>query len=117
MLQRVKPEAGEALEIEILDIGGRRLDHHLKLVVMLEPVGVFAITAIGRPPRGLDIGGFPRFRTQGPQQGGGMEGACPHFHVIRLLQRATLFRPESAEFENDILKIHVLSLGKMRFLG
>jgi hypothetical protein len=39
-----------------------------------------------------------------------MKGAGPNLHVVRLLQGATLGGPEFADFENNILKIHVIPL-------
>src|SRR6185437_924879 len=56
----VDAERREAAEIERLAVGGGRLQDDLELVVMLQPVGVLAIAPVGRPARGLDIGGLPR---------------------------------------------------------
>jgi hypothetical protein len=59
----VDAERGEAAEIEVLAVGGRRLEDDLELIVMLQPVGILAIAPVGRPARGLDIGGLPGFGT------------------------------------------------------
>ena len=61
---RIDAERRETAEIQILAVGRRRLQDHLKLVIMLQPVRVFAVAAVGRPARRLDIGGAPRLRTR-----------------------------------------------------
>ena len=37
----------------------------LKLVVVLQAEGVVAVAAVGRPPRGLHVGGAPRLGAHG----------------------------------------------------
>ena len=57
---------------------------------MLQPVGVFAVTAILRPARRLDVGGAPRQRPERPQGGGRMKGSCTDLEVIGLQNDAAL---------------------------
>ena len=57
----------ERLEIEVLDVVGRRLQDHLELVVVLQAVGVLAVAAVLRPARGLHIGRVPRLRPERAQ--------------------------------------------------
>ncbi len=106
MLQGIEVETLETCQVEILDVKGRGLQDHLKLVVVLEPVGIFAVAAVGGATRRLHIGGPPRFGPQGAQQGGGVEGAGADLHVVGLLNDAALVGPITAQFQNDILKVH-----------
>jgi hypothetical protein len=76
----------------------------LKLVVVLQAVGVFAIAAVGGTAAGLHIGGIPGFRADGAQKGGGMKSAGAHFHVIGLDDDTALAGPEVLELENQVLK-------------
>jgi len=49
MLEGIYAELLEAVEIDVLDIYGGRLEYHLELVVVLEPVRVFPIPPVGGP--------------------------------------------------------------------
>ena len=91
-------------QIEVLQVGRGGLQDHLKLVIMLEPVGILPIAPILGTARGLHIGGLPRLGAEGAQSGGGVEGASPHLHVIGLQNHAALLRPEALERENQALK-------------
>ncbi len=73
---------------------------------MLQAVGVLAVTTVSRPAGGLDVGGFPWFRPQGTEQGGGVESPGPDLHIVRLLDDTTLFSPEPVQLHDDVLKIH-----------
>src|SRR6266700_6119758 len=42
-------ECAEALEVDVLHLGRRRLENHLKLVVLVKAVGVFTIASVGGP--------------------------------------------------------------------
>jgi hypothetical protein len=45
----VDADLGEALQVDVLDVVGRGLEDDLVLVVVLEPVGVFAVAAVAGP--------------------------------------------------------------------
>ncbi len=87
-------------EIELLDVGGRRLQDHLELVVVLQAVGVLAIAAVLRAARGLHIGGAPGLRAERAQGGRPMEGAGADLHVIGLQDHAALPGPIGLELQN-----------------
>jgi hypothetical protein len=72
----------EALEVELLQVGRARLEDHLVLVIVLQPVGVLAVAAVGRPAARLDEGGVPRLGAERAQRGRGVEGARAHAHVV-----------------------------------
>ena len=96
--------ARERVQIQLLHILRRRLQDHLILIIVLQPVGVLAIAAVGGPARGLDKGGVPGPRPQRAQGGGGMEGARPHLIVIGLQDQAALGRPEILQGQDQVLK-------------
>ena len=86
----------EAAEIEVLDVGRRRLHDHLELVVVLQAVRVLAVAAILGPARRLDIGRVPRLGPERAQGSRGMEGAGADLDVIGLQDDAALLRPVSS---------------------
>ena len=96
----------EAGEIELLAVGRRRLQDDLELIILLQPVGVFAIAAVGRPPRGLDIGGAPRLGPERAQRRRRMEGAGADLDIVGLQDHAALLRPEALQIEDQRLEAH-----------
>ena len=102
--RRIDAERREAAEIEILAVGRRRLQDDLKLVIMLQPVRVFAIAAVGRAARWLDIGGAPRFRPERAQGGRRVERAGADFDIVGLQDHAALLRPKTLQIQNQGLK-------------
>ena len=106
VVQGVEPDGLEAVQIELLDILGRGLHDHLVLVIVLQAVGVFAVAAVGGAPARLHVGHVPGLRPQGPEQGGGIEGAGPHLDIVGLPDEATLIRPEALQGHEQFLKSH-----------
>ncbi|MPM26107.1 hypothetical protein SDC9_72608 [bioreactor metagenome] len=103
---RFYAQGGEALEVEVDDVGRRRLDDDLVLVVVLQAVGVLAVPAVGGPPGRLHVAHPPRLGSEDPEARGGVHGACAHLYVIGLLDDASLLRPEPFEPKDDFLEIH-----------
>ena len=104
MDQGIDADFHEAAEIQLLQIGRAGLHDHLILVIMLQPVGVFAIAAVRGSAAGLDIGGVPRLRPKCAQRGGGVEGTRADFHVIGLEDDAALFPPIGMEGQDEVLE-------------
>src|SRR5690606_27296666 len=102
--QRVDADDFEALEVELLQVRGARLHHYLVLVVVLQPVGVLAVAAIGGPAAWLDESGVPRRGTERAQRGGGVERARAHPHVVGREDQAALRAPVSVEREDHVLE-------------
>src|SRR4029079_1923084 len=94
----------DRVEIEILQIIRRGLEDDLKLVIVLQTVGIFSITSVLGAARGLNESGTPRFRPQRAKRGGGVKRPCPDLHVIGLQDHAALLRPVMLQRENQILK-------------
>ena len=101
---RIDADGGERLQVQLLQVRRRRLDDHLELVIVLQPVGIFTVAAVLRPARGLHIGGLPRFRPERAQRGRRMKRARSHFHVVGLQDHAALVRPEPLQGENETLE-------------
>src|SRR3974377_2104472 len=72
--------------------------------MLVEAVGVFPVTAVGGPTRGLNVGDAVRAGTKDTEKGFGMHGARANFSVVGLLENAVLFVPEVHEFEDEGLK-------------
>ena len=104
MYQRVHAQCKEAAEIQVLKIRGRRLHHHLKLVVVLQPVRIFPVAPVCRPTTGLHIGRIPVLRAQCTQKSGGVKGARSHLHIQWLQDYATQLGPVVLQAENNLLK-------------
>ena len=102
----------ERAEIALENIGRRRLQDRLELVVVLQPVGVLAVAAILRPARRLHVGSIPRLRSQRAQGRGRVEGAGAHFHVVGLQDQAALACPVILQGQDQVLK--ALGLGGLR---
>src|SRR5690606_11384749 len=71
---------------------------------MLQTVRVFAIAAIFGPTRWLHIGSFPRPGAERTERRCRVKRPRPHFHVIGLQDRATIFRPIVMERQDQSLK-------------
>ena len=98
------PIAARRAEIEGLEIGRARLQDHLILVIMLEPVRILAVAAVGRAAAGLDVGGLPRIGAEASKGGGGVEGAGAHLDVVGLEDQAALTAPIIVEGEDQRLE-------------
>ena len=100
------PQASRLSRYSLLHFVGRRLEDHLVLVVLEQPVRVLAEPAVVGPPRRLHVGDAPRLRAEHAEQRLGMRGAGADFEVERLLQQAAVRRPERRQLEDEILKRH-----------
>ena len=87
-------DRGSSQVLFILDIGRRWFQNDLKLIVMLQTVGVFTITTICRPATWLNISRVPTLRPDGTQKSCRVEGASPHLHIKRLHKHTALISPE-----------------------
>ena len=102
--RRIDPDRLEAREIELLDIRRRRLHDDLKLVIVLQPVRVFAITAVFGAARRLHVGGRPRFWPEGAQRRCRVERAGADFHVVGLEDDAAFGAPKALQRQDQVLK-------------
>ena len=84
--------------------GRRRLQDHLELVVVLQPVRVLAVAPVLGPARGLHIGGVPGLRPERAQRRRRVEGAGAHLHVVGLQDHAALLGPEALQRQDQVLE-------------
>jgi hypothetical protein len=104
VLAGVNSERSEGVEVEVKDVHGGGLHYYLELVIVLEPIGVLAVAAVGWTTGGLYIGNVPGFGSKDAKEGGRIEGAGPFLAVIGLLNNAPLFCPIPLQREYQILK-------------
>ena len=97
VLGQVDAQRHERLQVDVLDVGRRRLDDHLVLVVVAEAVRVLAVAPVGGPHGRLDVGGAPGARVEAAQEGRRVEGAGPDLGVVRLHDDAALLLPEGLQ--------------------
>src|SRR3546814_6241145 len=64
----IDPDRGQAAQIDILNVRRAGFEHHLILVIMLEPVGILAVAAVGRAAARLNEGGIPRIGAERTQR-------------------------------------------------
>ena len=101
---RIDADRVERVEIEVLQVGRRRLQDHLELIVVLQPVRVLAVAAVLRPARGLHIGGIPGLRAERAQRGRRMKRAGAHLHVVGLQDDAAIVRPVALQRQDQALE-------------
>src|SRR5581483_9585328 len=106
VLARVDPARLEALQVDLLHVVGRRFQHDLKLMVLEQPVRIFAEAAVGGPPRRLHVRDVPVRRPEHPQERLRVHRAGADLDVERLLQRAAARGPEFRQLQNQVLKRH-----------
>jgi hypothetical protein len=104
MQRGIDSDRRKRLQIEILNVGGRGLQDHLVLIIVLQPVRVLAVAPVLGTARGLHIGGVPRVRAERAQRGRGMERARPDLHVVGLEDHAAIVGPITLQGEDQALK-------------
>src|SRR3546814_3101833 len=122
MEQRVDADRGERAQILVLQVGGRRLQDDLILVIMLEAVRVLVIAAIRRPAARLDIGDVPRLGAEAAQRRRGVKGTRPDTHVIGLQNRTAACAPVIVQRQDHVLKaewvpVRPVGHGRIPFAG
>src|SRR5574341_2565024 len=80
----IDPDRLERPEIELLHVWRIRFQNYLELVVLIEPVRVLAVAAVGGAPGRLHVGHVPRLGTEHPQVGRGVHGPGADLEVVTL---------------------------------
>ena len=104
VLAQVDADGFQAAEVLLDDVGGRGLQDHLELRVLVEPVGIVAVAAVGGTAAGLHVGHAVGLGAEHAQEGLRAHGAGAHLDVVRLLDDAAAFRPVLLQLEDDLLK-------------
>ena len=92
-LRKIDADGFQAAQVLLDDVGGRRLQDHLQLLVLVEAIGILAVAAVGGTAAGLHVGDAIGLRAQHAQKCLGTHGAGADFDVVRLLNDA----PRSAQ--------------------
>ncbi len=103
MLGEIDADRFQALHVELNHVFRRRLQNHLQLHVLVEPVGVVAIAPVRRATAGLDVNDVVRVRAQDAEERLGTHRAGADLHIERLLHNAALLGPIPFELQNDVL--------------
>lgn len=77
VLERVRPERAQRLEVLRLDVNGRRLEDHLVLVKLLQAIGVVSVATVGGASRGLDERNIPRSGPSARKKVAGLNVPAP----------------------------------------
>ena len=93
VLPRVDAARFETVEIQLLHFVRRRLEDHLKLVVLEETVRVLTEASVGRPAGRLDVRHVPVRRAQHAEERLRVHGAGADLDVERLLPARTRATP------------------------
>jgi len=104
VLVGVDAERPEGVEVKVEDLQGGGLHDYLELVIVLEPVGVFAVAAVGGTAGRLNVGHVPGLGPEDAEKSSGVKGAGTFFAIVGLLNDATLFCPIPLQREDQILK-------------
>jgi hypothetical protein len=94
----------EAFQVDVLYVVRGWLDHHLKLMMLVNAVGILAVSPVRRTSRWLHVGCFPAAVSQSTQECIGAECACPNLQVIGLQNSASVGTPVAAKQKNYFLK-------------
>ena len=104
MLAQIDADGFEAAHVLLDHVGGRGLQDHLKLHVLVEAIGIVAVAAIGGAAAGLHVGGAVGLRAERAQEGFRARGAGADFHVERFLNDAAALAPVLLEPEDHLLE-------------
>ena len=102
--RRVDADRLQRPQVAFEDVGRRRLQDRLELIIVLQPHRIFAVAPVTRTARRLHIGRVPGLRPQRPQCRRGVEGTGAHLHVEGLENQAALGRPIILQGQNQFLK-------------
>src|ERR1035441_2448973 len=93
VLAEVDADGGEAAEVLIYYVCGRRLKDYLKLLVLVEAVGILAVASVGGAAAGLNVGHAIGLRAEHAQERFGSHGASADFEVVGFLDDAAAIGP------------------------
>ena len=110
MLAQVNAHRAERLQVKLLHVLRRRLQDHLQLVVLVKPVGILAIAAIGGPARRLHVGYLVGLWPKHTQKSFRRHGAGADIDVVGLLQDTSSLGPEGLEAEDEFLESRRIGL-------
>ena len=72
--------------------------------VLVESIGVLAITTVGGPTTRLHVSDAIGLRAENAEKRFRVHRARPHFHIVGLLKHAPLLYPELRELKDQVLE-------------
>jgi len=106
VLERLDAHRPQAVQVDLLDVLRAGLHDDLKLIIVLETVGVVAVAPVGRPPRRLDVRRVPRLGAEHAKERRRVEGPCADLEIVRLDDQAAALGPEALELHEELLERH-----------
>jgi hypothetical protein len=103
-MAQIDSDLFQAPEINFLDVGRGRLQDHLPLQMLIQTVGVFAVTPVGGTAAGLDVGDLVRPRPKNAKKRLRAHSTGTHFNVIRQLDDTSARRPVVRQARHEFLK-------------
>jgi len=100
----IDTDCGKGLEIELDGVPRIGLEDDLELGVLMEAVGVLAVTTVIGANGRFDIGNIPGLGTEDAEEGGRVPGAGTDLGIIGLGDEAAMSCPEILELEDDGLE-------------
>ena len=97
--------AARLLQVEILNVDWSRFKYHLKLQVLVEAIGIFAVAAVGGPTTRLHVRDAIRSRAENAKECFRVHRAGADFDIVGLLKHAALLHPEMRELQDQILEV------------
>jgi len=106
VLGEVDAEGLEALDVEVLHLGGAGLEDHLELEVLVDAEGVLTVAAVRRASAGFHVGHVPGLGAQGTEESERVHGARALLQVVGLADEAAPVGPEPLQAEDEFLDVH-----------
>ena len=105
VLAGVNAEGFQRAEVKFLGVAPVGFDDDLILGVLVNAVGVLAVTPVVGADGGFHVGHVPGFGAEGAQKSGRVHRPRADFGVIGLPDQASLFVPVGLQFEDDGLEV------------
>src|SRR5690606_30526725 len=103
-IRHVDPDRLQRSQITIDDVRRVRFENDLVLIIVLQPVRILAVAAVGRPARWLHVGRIPRLRAECAQRRRRMESPGPDREIVGLKDGAALRGPVRLELQDQVLE-------------
>ena len=107
---RLNADGANALEVDVLNVGRRRLKYHLKLKVLIKAIGIFAVAPVGGTTARLHVGHSIGLRPEHAKKRLGVHGPRADLDVIRLLKNAIAVGPEFLKLQYKVLEVRPTEL-------
>ena len=111
VLAQINADRAERFKVKFLHVLRRRLQDHLQLQVLEQPVGILPVAPIRRTPRGLHVRNLIGIRPKHAQEGFRRHGAGADFYVVGLLNDRPALGVKSLQLEDEFLEGQRVGIG------